>query len=110
MRIKVLNIDETVEADKTAQTVTQKTVSSEWYAPKLIGDTLFYSDSSDYGHSYIKCINLNNEIIADYDDDGEISGYHLEGEVSLAKMLDKDTALVAETYIADVKLNSKSEL
>lgn len=85
--------------------LTENTVVTTWYEPVIITlnqkDYLFYADSSSYGLSYVKYVDLANVKVEDTDDDGEDDKWYIPDEKAaiLGNVSDKDLGSIMTAKI-----------
>ena len=87
------------DADAKVERVSNGRVVENWYAPQLVeingADYLFYGDATTAGSSYVACVKLSNNVIAeDTDKDGKDDLYYLEGSVAIGVKTEIDKANV----------------
>ena len=102
-----VNLTEGEDAKEICVSQSTATGLSTWYAPEIHTvngkDYFFYCDSSEYGLSYVKYVDLNGEVVAeDTDGDEEDDLFYLEGYQFLGNVLDSDKAKLMQTKIDDL--------
>ena len=107
--LNICRLDLTKGEDAKEERVSENTATGlvSWYAPEILTlggkDYLFYCDSSEYGNSYIKYVDLAGKVVAeDTDDDGEDDLFRLEDHTFLGKVLDDDKASIMQAKIDDL--------
>jgi len=96
-------------ADKLEQRISESTVSTGWYAPVIRGDYIYYLDSSSYGASYVKRVNINSteNITTEYNEKEEPTLVYLTGNEFVAKKTDADEVAIFGQLLSDVTTNGK---
>ena len=106
--------------------ISEGEVSTTWYVPEIIGDYLFYVDSSDMGGNYYKAIKITDIDFAQDDDNDDLykgkddSFYAISEEniISVSIYNDKDVVATfeaklvkfqGECYDKNLKLNIRDE-
>ena len=103
-RIKIANVDESVDADVMEQLVSADKMVTGWYSPVVLDGKMFYCDGSTKGCSYVTFVDVSasNAVKEDKDDDGNTTKIYLEGQTQIGKKIDADVATFASETIKAV--------
>ena len=77
--------------------VSEDVVMTTWFNPEIKDNKIFYCDNTSLGASYIKCMDLGADVVADEEDDTIL---YLDGNASfLAQISDADKASIMTAKI-----------
>ena len=95
--------------DELEERISESSVSSDWYNPEFVGDFVYYADSSVYGASYVKRVNINSieNIKTDYNENEEPTLTYLTGNEFTAVKTAADEAAIFEQLFSDVTSSGK---
>ena len=101
MRVNVVSGEKEEE-----QKVSDDVIQNNWYTPEVVTlngkDYLLFCDTSTFGSSYIKAIDLGAEVKEDTDDDGNVTETYIDGSFHVAVITDTDVAIMAEAEIKKI--------
>ena len=98
-----VNLQDEVKEER----ISEDSVAVTWYQPEIITlgekEYIFYCDNSSLGNSYVKYVDLSNDIVSeDTDDNDEDDLFYIEGHEFFGKVLDEDYAKFIDVKIGNL--------